>query len=174
MAGWLFGTFRDPVQWIREDLVAQAGQTEPRAVHLAPILSAAPTRRTDSTVTRAKQGNKTDSTSAAGSLTPESCPTPIRITESAEGPILAGPCQWTHDRCRALRSQGLVGEWLPVAFGGVHGSLPRWSSGALSNVVDLGGAVPAWPAVFSGGSQGVTRRVSWRSGRSTVRPCRPR
>ncbi|MFF2625470.1 hypothetical protein ACFVUN_06825 [Kitasatospora griseola] len=34
---------------------------------------------------------------------------------------------WTHDTCRALRREGRVGERPPVAFGGVHTSLPAWS-----------------------------------------------
>ncbi|MFI5875054.1 hypothetical protein ACIBAH_21845 [Streptomyces sp. NPDC051445] len=34
---------------------------------------------------------------------------------------------WTHDTCRALRKEGRVGEQPPVAFSGVHSSLPAWS-----------------------------------------------
>ncbi|MEU2433076.1 hypothetical protein ABZ611_26900 [Streptomyces sp. NPDC007861] len=34
---------------------------------------------------------------------------------------------WTHDTCRALRKAGRVGERPPVAFSGVHSSLPAWS-----------------------------------------------
>ncbi|MFJ9448389.1 hypothetical protein ACIRRH_42255 [Kitasatospora sp. NPDC101235] len=34
---------------------------------------------------------------------------------------------WTHDTCRALRKAGRVGERPPVAFSGVHTSLPAWS-----------------------------------------------
>ncbi|MFJ5924566.1 hypothetical protein ACIQF6_18405 [Kitasatospora sp. NPDC092948] len=34
---------------------------------------------------------------------------------------------WTHARCRALREAGCVGRRPPVAFGGVHTSLPAWS-----------------------------------------------
>ncbi|WP_405466737.1 hypothetical protein OG783_29035 [Streptomyces jietaisiensis] len=34
---------------------------------------------------------------------------------------------WTHDTCRALRRAGRVGERPPVAFSGVHSSLPAWS-----------------------------------------------
>lgn len=33
----------------------------------------------------------------------------------------------THDTCRALRKAGRVGERPPVAFSGVHSSLPAWS-----------------------------------------------
>ena len=32
---------------------------------------------------------------------------------------------WTHDTCRALRRTGRAGERPPVAFSGVHSSLPR-------------------------------------------------
>ena len=35
---------------------------------------------------------------------------------------------WTHDRCRALRKAGLVGSRPPVAFSGIHSSLPSWVS----------------------------------------------
>ncbi|SDK19296.1 hypothetical protein [Streptomyces indicus] len=35
---------------------------------------------------------------------------------------------WTHETCRALRREGRVGEQPPVAFSGVHTSLPAWSS----------------------------------------------
>lgn len=34
---------------------------------------------------------------------------------------------WTHDTCRALRGAGREGERPPVAFSGVHSSLPAWS-----------------------------------------------
>ncbi|MFE4601736.1 hypothetical protein ACFRKE_12860 [Kitasatospora indigofera] len=34
---------------------------------------------------------------------------------------------WTQDTCRALRKAGRVGERPPVAFSGVHSSLPAWS-----------------------------------------------
>jgi len=34
---------------------------------------------------------------------------------------------WTHDTCRALRKAGREGEQPPVAFSGVHSSLPAWS-----------------------------------------------
>jgi len=34
---------------------------------------------------------------------------------------------WTQDTCRALRKAGRVGERPPVAFSGVHSSLPKWS-----------------------------------------------
>ncbi|MEU3556076.1 hypothetical protein [Streptomyces fragilis] len=34
---------------------------------------------------------------------------------------------WTHERCRALRKAGKVGERPPVAFSGAHTSLPAWS-----------------------------------------------
>ncbi|MFF9594446.1 hypothetical protein ACF1FX_35755 [Streptomyces sp. NPDC014646] len=34
---------------------------------------------------------------------------------------------WTHDTCRALRKEGRVGERPPVAFSGIHTSLPAWS-----------------------------------------------
>jgi hypothetical protein len=34
---------------------------------------------------------------------------------------------WTHDTCRALRKAGRVGERPPVAFSGVHSSLPTWT-----------------------------------------------
>ncbi|MET9078963.1 hypothetical protein ABZX95_44175 [Streptomyces sp. NPDC004232] len=33
---------------------------------------------------------------------------------------------WTHDTCRALRRAGRVGERPPVAFSGIHSSLPAW------------------------------------------------
>ncbi|AKZ53101.1 hypothetical protein SAM23877_7618 [Streptomyces ambofaciens ATCC 23877] len=34
---------------------------------------------------------------------------------------------WTHDTCRALRKAGRAGERPPVAFSGVHTSLPAWT-----------------------------------------------
>ncbi|MER6073613.1 hypothetical protein ABT187_33195 [Streptomyces sp. NPDC001817] len=34
---------------------------------------------------------------------------------------------WTHETCRALRKAGRTGERPPVAFSGVHSSLPAWS-----------------------------------------------
>ncbi|MBR7827010.1 hypothetical protein KDK95_11900 [Actinospica sp. MGRD01-02] len=34
---------------------------------------------------------------------------------------------WTHDTCRALRKEGRVNDRPPVAFSGVHSSLPAWS-----------------------------------------------
>ncbi|MGW4725327.1 hypothetical protein [Streptomyces sp. NPDC004291] len=34
---------------------------------------------------------------------------------------------WAHDTCRALRTAGRVGERPPVAYSGVHQSLPTWS-----------------------------------------------
>ncbi|OIK29231.1 hypothetical protein [Streptomyces malaysiense] len=34
---------------------------------------------------------------------------------------------WTHDTCRDLRRAGRVGERPPVAFSGVHSSLPAWT-----------------------------------------------
>ncbi|MFE0465190.1 hypothetical protein ACFW1A_38655 [Kitasatospora sp. NPDC058965] len=34
---------------------------------------------------------------------------------------------WTQYTCRELRKAGRVGERPPVAFGGVHTSLPSWS-----------------------------------------------
>ncbi|WAZ19097.1 hypothetical protein STRCI_000123 [Streptomyces cinnabarinus] len=34
---------------------------------------------------------------------------------------------WTHATCHALRKAGRVGERPPVAFSGVHSSLPAWS-----------------------------------------------
>ncbi|MFJ5711421.1 hypothetical protein [Streptomyces sp. NPDC093105] len=34
---------------------------------------------------------------------------------------------WTHDTCRALRTAGRVGRRPPVAFSGVHQSLPSWA-----------------------------------------------
>lgn len=35
---------------------------------------------------------------------------------------------WTHDTCRALRRAGHVGRRPPVAFSGIHTSLPSWVS----------------------------------------------
>ncbi|WOX23743.1 hypothetical protein [Streptomyces solicathayae] len=37
---------------------------------------------------------------------------------------------WTHDTCRALRKAGRVGERPPVAFSGLHSSLPAWIGAA--------------------------------------------
>ncbi|MGW0211315.1 hypothetical protein ACWDZ8_38115 [Streptomyces sp. NPDC003233] len=42
---------------------------------------------------------------------------------------------WTHDTCRALRKAGRVGERPPVAFSGVHSSLPAWSGARAGDVV---------------------------------------
>jgi hypothetical protein len=42
---------------------------------------------------------------------------------------------WTHERCRALRKAGLVGERPPVAFSGVHSSLPTWSRAVAGDEV---------------------------------------
>ncbi|MFF5405094.1 hypothetical protein ACFY8K_19400 [Streptomyces misionensis] len=42
---------------------------------------------------------------------------------------------WTHDTCRALRKAGRVGERPPVAFSGVHTSLPAWSGASAGDEV---------------------------------------
>ncbi|MFJ1705916.1 hypothetical protein [Kitasatospora sp. NPDC088346] len=42
---------------------------------------------------------------------------------------------WTHDTCRALRKAGRVGEPPPVAFSGVHTSLPAWSTARADDEV---------------------------------------
>ncbi|MCX5213689.1 hypothetical protein OG689_31220 [Kitasatospora sp. NBC_00240] len=42
---------------------------------------------------------------------------------------------WTQDTCRALRKAGRVGERPPVAFSGVHTSLPAWSGAAAGDEV---------------------------------------
>jgi hypothetical protein len=42
---------------------------------------------------------------------------------------------WTHDTCRALRSSGRVGERPPVAFSGIHSSLPAWSGAQAGDEV---------------------------------------
>ncbi|MGW2472611.1 hypothetical protein [Streptomyces sp. NPDC001665] len=42
---------------------------------------------------------------------------------------------WTHDVCRALRKAGRVGERPPVAFSGVHSSLPRWAGASAGDTV---------------------------------------
>lgn len=42
---------------------------------------------------------------------------------------------WTHDTCRALRKAGRVGERPPVAFSGVHSSLPAWSGARVGDEV---------------------------------------
>ncbi|MQY07293.1 hypothetical protein [Actinomadura macrotermitis] len=42
---------------------------------------------------------------------------------------------WTHDTCRALRKAGRVGERPPVAFSGVHSSLPAWSGARAGDEV---------------------------------------
>lgn len=42
---------------------------------------------------------------------------------------------WTHDTCRALRKAGRVGERPPVAFGGIHSSLPSWSGARVGDEV---------------------------------------
>ncbi|SDL36132.1 hypothetical protein [Nonomuraea jiangxiensis] len=42
---------------------------------------------------------------------------------------------WTHDTCRALRTAGRVDERPPVAFSGVHSSLPTWSSARAGDEV---------------------------------------
>ncbi|MFI6035973.1 hypothetical protein ACIBBD_17735 [Streptomyces sp. NPDC051315] len=42
---------------------------------------------------------------------------------------------WTHDTCRALRQAGRVGERPPVAFSGIHSSLPAWSGARAGDEV---------------------------------------
>ncbi|MFG2646024.1 hypothetical protein ACGFYP_34265 [Streptomyces sp. NPDC048370] len=42
---------------------------------------------------------------------------------------------WTHDTCRALRKEGRVGERPPVAYSGVHQSLPTWSGARAGDEV---------------------------------------
>ncbi|MBV2152446.1 hypothetical protein [Kitasatospora sp. SUK 42] len=42
---------------------------------------------------------------------------------------------WTHDTCRALRKAGHVGVRPPVAFSGVHSSLPAWSGARAGDEV---------------------------------------
>lgn len=42
---------------------------------------------------------------------------------------------WTHDTCKALRVAGRVGERPPVAFSGVHSSLPAWSGAEAGDEV---------------------------------------
>ncbi|MGA5314588.1 hypothetical protein ACPCTK_10745 [Streptomyces pseudogriseolus] len=42
---------------------------------------------------------------------------------------------WTHDTCRALRKAGRVGKRPPVAFSGVHSSLPAWTSARAGDEV---------------------------------------
>ncbi|MEU1600429.1 hypothetical protein ABZ468_48705 [Streptomyces sp. NPDC005708] len=42
---------------------------------------------------------------------------------------------WTHDTCRALRKADRVGERPPVAFSGVHSSLPAWSGARVGDEV---------------------------------------
>jgi hypothetical protein len=42
---------------------------------------------------------------------------------------------WTHDTCRALRKTGRVGVRPPVAFSGVHSSLPAWSGARAGDEV---------------------------------------
>ncbi|HEY9327743.1 MAG TPA: hypothetical protein VIS09_05840 [Streptomyces sp.] len=42
---------------------------------------------------------------------------------------------WTHDTCRALRKAGRVGERTPVAFSGVHSSLPAWTGARAGDEV---------------------------------------
>lgn len=42
---------------------------------------------------------------------------------------------WTHDVCRALRRAGRVGERPPVAFIGVHSSLPAWTGAGAGDEV---------------------------------------
>ncbi|MFE9813986.1 hypothetical protein [Streptomyces sp. NPDC005773] len=42
---------------------------------------------------------------------------------------------WTHDTCRALRKAGRTGERPPVAFSGVHSSLPAWSGARADDEV---------------------------------------
>jgi hypothetical protein len=42
---------------------------------------------------------------------------------------------WTHDTCRALRKAGRVGERPPVAFSGIHSSLPAWTGARAGDEV---------------------------------------
>ena len=42
---------------------------------------------------------------------------------------------WTHDTCHALRKGGRTGERPPVAFSGVHTSLPAWSGAQAGDEV---------------------------------------
>jgi hypothetical protein len=42
---------------------------------------------------------------------------------------------WTQDTCRALRGDGRTGQCPPVAFSGVHTSLPAWSGAAVGDEV---------------------------------------
>ncbi|MER7957760.1 hypothetical protein [Streptomyces sp. NPDC096030] len=42
---------------------------------------------------------------------------------------------WTHDTCRALRKAGREGERPPVAYSGVHQSLPTWSGARAGDEV---------------------------------------
>lgn len=42
---------------------------------------------------------------------------------------------WTHDTCRALRESGRVGRRPPVAFSGVHQSLPTWAGARAGDEV---------------------------------------
>ncbi|SEL14925.1 hypothetical protein [Streptacidiphilus jiangxiensis] len=42
---------------------------------------------------------------------------------------------WTQDTCRALRRAGRVGQRPPVAFSGVHTSLPAWSGAGAGDGV---------------------------------------
>ncbi|MEV8097757.1 hypothetical protein [Kitasatospora sp. NPDC085879] len=42
---------------------------------------------------------------------------------------------WTHDVCRALRRAGRAGQRPPVAFSGVHTSLPAWSGAQMGDEV---------------------------------------
>ncbi|TXS49200.1 hypothetical protein EAO77_29190 [Streptomyces sp. t39] len=76
---------------------------------------------------------------------------------------------WTHDTCRALREAGRVGERPPVAFSGVHSSLPAWS-GARTGDEGAGGCgaqavhVDATPVRFDVPVSGVLlTRLTWRN-----------
>ena len=42
---------------------------------------------------------------------------------------------WTRDVCRSLRREGRVGERPPVAFSGIHTSLPKWSAARPGDLV---------------------------------------
>ncbi|MFF3589032.1 hypothetical protein ACFYYI_17995 [Streptomyces sp. NPDC002387] len=42
---------------------------------------------------------------------------------------------WTHDTCRALRKAGREGERPPVAYSGIHSSLPAWSGARAEDEV---------------------------------------